>query len=322
MAPKTRWVVGVDLGGTKILARLVDPATGRAEGRVKAKTPAGPEAVLDAVADAVTELDALAPSGAVGLGVPGLVDRRGVVERCPNIVGWDRPVEVERILTERLGRPVVAANDVNCGAVAEHRLGSGRGIENFLAVFVGTGVGGGLIIDDRLVLGGRGVAGEIGHVTVVPDGRPCGCGGTGHLEAYAGRAGMAAEVQRRVEAGHAELLAEVAGGGPIKSRHLAAALDAGDPTAARLVGEAADALALVIGNAGALLDLERVVLGGGVVDRLGSPFLEAIAGSEQFGGFGPVGLPLMQAQRLDDAGAVGAAVLAAERLGSFVEASS
>lgn len=308
-------VVGVDLGGTKILARMVDPTTGRAEGRVKCKTPTGPEAVLEAVADAVTRLDGWEAADAVGIGLPGFVTDDGVVERCPNIAGWDRPVAVADLLSERLGKPVVAANDVNCGVVAEHRLGSGRGLASLMAVFVGTGVGGGLIVENRLVSGHRGMAAEIGHTTVVVGGRPCGCGGRGHLEAYAGRAGMDREVRRRVAEGRPELLDELAGKGPIKSRHLAAALEAGDDTVVELLREATDTLALVIGNSAAMLDLHRVVLGGGVVDKLGQAFIDDVVGSDHFGGFGPDTVEVVAAHRIDDGGAVGAAVLAADRLG-------
>jgi len=310
----TDQVVGVDLGGTKVLTRLVDPSSGRAKGRIKAKTPAGPEAVLDAVVRTITDLDGWERAVAIGVGVPGFVDEDGVVARCPNIVGWDHPVPVAELLTERLGKPVVVSNDVNCGAVAEHRHGAGRGLSDLLAVFVGTGVGGGLIVGDRLVVGPRGKAAEIGHVTVDPGGRPCGCGGNGHLECYAGRAGMDREVRRRVAAGGTELLDELAGSGPVKSRHLAAGLEAGDETTAELLGQAADALALAIGNAAALLDLPRVVLGGGVVDRLGQSLIDDIMASPNFGGFGPDSVEVMPAHRLDDGGVLGAAVLAADRL--------
>lgn len=307
-------VVGVDLGGTKILTRLVDPATGRATGRIKAKTPAGPDVVLDAVVGTITDLDGWEDASAIGVGVPGFVDDDGIVARCPNIVGWDHPVAVAERLRDRLGKPVVVANDVNCGAVAEHRHGAGRGLSDLLAVFVGTGVGGGLILEDRLVVGPRGKAAEIGHVTVTPAGRPCGCGGAGHLECYAGRAGMDGEVRRRVAAGSTEFLDELAGSGPVKSRHLAAGLEAGDETTVELIGQATDALALVIGNAAALLDLTRVVLGGGVVDRLGQPFIDDILASSDFGGFGPESVEIRAAHRLDDGGVVGAAVLAADQL--------
>ncbi len=127
------------------------------------------------------------PSASV---LPGLVTRDGVVDRCPNIPGWDKPVAVAKTLAKALDRPVVVANDVNCGAVAEHRVGAGRGVDDLMAMFVGTGVGGGIILDGRLIEGSRGMAGEVGHITVIDDGRVCGCGERGHLEAYAGRAGI------------------------------------------------------------------------------------------------------------------------------------
>lgn len=308
-------VVGVDLGGTKILTRVVDVDTGQSVGRKKVPTPrTGPDDVLDAIVDLIHSLEGSDEVDVIGVGVPGLVTRDGVVARCPNIAGWDQPVAVAERLAERLDRPVSVANDVNCGAVAEHRVGAGVGVDDLMAVFVGTGVGGGLILDGRLIEGGRGIAGEIGHVTVIDDGRICGCGERGHLEAYAGRAGMEAEARRLVAAGRTSRLVELAGDSPIKSRHFGDALGAGDEVAHELLDDAVTALAIGVGNAATLLDLRRVVLGGGMVDKLGQPFLDQISGSLAFGGFGPTVCDLAVAQRLDDAGVVGAAILAADRL--------
>lgn len=308
--------VGVDLGGTKILARLIDPATGRARGRAKLPTPAGgPDAVLAAVAEAVAQLPGADEAVAVGVGVPGFVVDGRVVVRCANIAGWDHPIDVAERLGTALGKPVAVGNDVNCGALAEHRLGAGHGVRDLLAVFVGTGVGGGLVLGDRLIDGARGMVGEIGHVTVQPgpQGALCGCGGRGHMEAYAGRAGIERRAREAAAAGQRNLLVDLAGTGTIKSRHIARALAEGDEVATRLMAEAADALALVIGNAATLLDLRHVVLGGGVVDKLGQPFLDQIAGSPSFGGLGPEVCELRLAERLDDAGVAGAALLAADR---------
>jgi len=311
----TASIIGVDVGGSKILARLVDPVTGRAVGRVKKQTPIdGPDSVVKRIVKTVTGLENWDSATAIGVGMPGPVKPGGIAGPCPNIEGWDSPIDLAVRLRDQLNKPVIVGNDVNCGALAEHRLGAGKGHPDMLAIFVGTGVGGGLILDNRLVAGSRGVAGEIGHVTVEPGGRPCGCGGHGHLETYAGRAGIDAEMRRRTKKGANKLLLSLVGGSPLKSRHLAAGLDAGDPLSSALVEDAAHALARVIGNAATLLDLPLVVLGGGIVDRLGEPFLHQIRNSDDFGGYGSEITELVLAQRLDDAGAVGAALLAADQL--------
>ncbi len=310
-------VVGVDVGGTKVLARLVDPETGDADGWAKASTPkTGLDDVFDTVEDVIQELldgrSSLDDVAAVGIGVPGPVDEDGLVTHCPNINGWDHPIQLSELMGDRLGVDVVVSNDVNCGAVAEHRVGAGKGADSLLAVFVGTGVGGGVVLGGKLVVGARGMVGEIGHMTVDPGGRPCGCGGSGHLECYAGRAGIDREVRRRTEEGASSFLLDLVGSGPIKSRHIQAGVEADDPLTVELVDEAVHALAQAIGNAATLLDIPVVVLGGGIVDRLGQSFLDDITASPRFGGFGPEVTRLVLAERLDDAGAIGAALLAAD----------
>ena len=307
----TEAIVGVDVGGSKILARAVDPHTGFARGRVKNRTPVdGLAAVVDKIVSTVEAIDGWTEATAVGVGTPGPVTRDGIAGPCPNIVGWDEPLPLASMLADRLQKSVVVSNDVNCGAVAEHRLGSGRGHADMLAIFVGTGVGGGLILDNELMVGNRGMVGEIGHLTVEPGGRPCGCGGRGHLETYAGRAGIDSEMRRRSDGGANRFLLSLVGESQLKSRHIAAGLEAGDALSAELVDEAAHALARIIGNAATLLDLPLVVLGGGIVDRLGEPFLDQIRNSDDFGGAGADFTDLVLARRLDDAGAVGAALLA------------
>ncbi|MEZ5376296.1 MAG: ROK family protein [Acidimicrobiales bacterium] len=307
-------VVGVDLGGTKVLARIVDTETGWSEGRAKASTPrTGPADVLDVVAKAVRSLDGWEEADAIGIGLPGLVGSDGVVNRCPNIAGWDNPVAVSATLGAALGKPVAVGNDVNCGALAEHRVGAGQGAADLLAVFVGTGVGGGLVLDGHVRGGARGMAGEIGHLTVEPGGRQCGCGGLGHLEAYAGKAGIEREVRVRGSKGVKSMLVRQAADGPLKSRHLAAAIDNDDDLAHELMNDAADALAEGIGNVATLIDLQRVVLGGGIVDKFGEWFVRKIVDSSSFGGFGTSVCELRLAERLDDAGVVGAAMLAGDQ---------
>lgn len=309
-------VVGVDVGGTKVLTRLVDPKTGSAEGWAKTSTPkTGLDDVFDAIESTVIELlggrKRLDDVAAVGIGVPGPVDSDGLVEHCPNITGWREPVQLADVMRDRLGVDVVVSNDVNCGAWAEYRVGAGRDVNAMLAVFVGTGVGGGIVLDGDLKVGGRGMVGEIGHMTIDPGGRPCACGGTGHLECYAGRAGIDREARRRIQNGASPFLLEQTGDGPIKSRHLQNGVASKDPLTLELLDEAVNALAHAIGNAVTLMDIPLVVLGGGIVDRLGQPFLNEIKASPRFGGFGPEVAELVLAERLEDAGAIGAALLAA-----------
>ena len=310
--------VGVDVGGTKILCRLVDPDTGKARGRSKCSTPkTGPEDVLRAIVDLVQELDPEGEAEAIGVGFPGYVRPDGVVVHCTNIVGWDRPLDVSNRLEALLGKPVVVGNDVSVGALAEYRLSRGAALQSstdLLAVFVGTGVGGGLILDGKIRSGERGYAGEIGHVTVVSGGALCGCGELGHLEAYAGKAGIERRARAMASEGRASQLVDTMQSGSLRSRQLIAAVEADDPVTIELLADAADALALAIGNVSTILDIRDVVLGGGVIARLGQDYLDQIRSSVSFGGFGPEGVELRLASRMDDAGSVGAGILAGDWL--------
>ncbi|HEX7131732.1 MAG TPA: ROK family protein [Iamia sp.] len=300
--------VGVDLGGTKVLAGRV-LADGTVTDRVKRPTPTeGPEAVATAIAEMVAELGG---ADRLGVGTPGYVGGDGVVAGVPNLVGWDPPVPLGRILRDATGiEPVAVDNDVNVGAIAEAAHGAAAGRTDVLCAFMGTGVGGGLILDGRLRRGSRGLAGEIGHVTVRAGGRGCGCGGRGHMEAYAGRIGMEREARRRHEAGEETVLVELAGDGRMKSGTFAKALEAGDRVARELLDEAVEAVAIAIAGAVMLVDIPTVVVGGGVADKLGAGFVESI-GEAVAAQVGPLlSVDVLPAALGDDAGIVGAAWLA------------
>jgi glucokinase len=277
-------------------------------------TPAeGPESVVSAVAEAVRELGDPKDVAAVGVGAPGAIDSAtGVVRRAPNLHGFDHPIPLGAMLAEALGTATVAVdNDVNVAALAEHRLGAGQGSDDLLAVFVGTGVGGGLILGGTVRRGPSGVAGEIGHMIVHDGGRRCGCGGHGHLEAYAGRAGMERTARKRAKDGDKTKLVKLAGDGRMKSSVFAKALAEDDEVAKELVAEAADALGAALASAVALVDLDRVVLGGGLGDRLGAPFIAAVEDavrSRLFVADAP--FTVVPAALGDLAGARGAALLA------------
>ncbi len=310
--------IGIDLGGTKIFGVRLKEARGdkapEVVGESKTKTPVqgGPMGVVDAIAKVVAELG---PSSGdvIGVGAPGVIDvEKGVVRAAPNLPGWVDPFALGPALAETLGVDhVLVDNDVNVGTVAELRLGAGQGAEEMLGIFVGTGVGGGLVLDGKLRRGATGLAGEIGHVVVVPNGRTCGCGGRGHLEVYAGRAGMERRARDLEAKGQDTVLVELAKSKRMTSSVWAKALAAGDQVAITLVDEAVGALGRAIAAAIMTLDLELVVVGGGLADRLGASFVgrvEQAARSELFANGSPV--RVVPAELGDRAGAIGAALLA------------
>jgi len=300
--------IGIDLGGTKLLAAVVtDGQPGRS---AKEPTPAGgPAAVVEVVARIVQELGG---ADRVGLGTPGVVDHtKGVVGHAPNLVGWDDEVPLRDLLEQALppGTDIRIDNDVNVGVLGEQSAGAARGRRDVLGVFAGTGVGGGLVLDGSLRRGPRGVTGEIGHVIVVPEGRTCGCGGAGHLEAYAGRAGIEAEARRRHGAGAHTKLVELAGDGKMKSGVIAKALAVDDALAVELIDEAVAALGTAIASAVTLVDVPTVVLGGGITEKLGAPFVARVDAAVRARVIPGVPVEVVAATLGDDAGVVGAASL-------------
>lgn len=303
--------VGVDLGGTKIYAvALVD---GEVVATAKRSTPreGGPSAVVDRIGDAIDRLGLDAAPSRIGVGGPGPA-RPGTTTLgpAPNLAGWDAPVDLAPLLRARVGDVEVAVdNDVNAAARAEAHLGAGRGASDLLAVFVGTGVGGGLVLDGVVRRGAGGMAGEIGHLTVVPDGEPCGCGGRGHLEAYAGRAGIERIARRRHAAGESSLLVELAGDGRMKSSVVESALAEGDPLAVELVAGAAAAVGVAVAQVALVVDVSLVAIGGGLGERLGGPFRDAVSAAARAAIPWPSDLQVVPTQLGDAGGAIGAALL-------------
>jgi glucokinase len=209
--------------------------------------------------------------------------------------------------------PVRIDNDVTVATLGEMERGAGRSFGSFLTVFVGTGVGGGMVFD-RSVWRGRGAAGEIGHMVVKPQGRRCGCGGRGHLEAYAGRASMQHKAERLVAAGEHTVLFDLMakhGRDRMTSGIIERALEHGDAMAERLIARAVWALGLALSSSQALLDVEAVIIGGGLTERFGQPFVDRIAaemGTTLFAADDP---PVMLVAGLGDlSGAMGGVVLA------------
>lgn len=275
---------GLDLGGTKIQAVVTDGGA-TVVGKARRDTPrrGGPEAVMHELAEAMrAALDAagvepMALSG-IGVGVPGSIDpRHGVVVQVANIEGWKEPYALGPALAEELGRPVTVGNDVNVAVEGERQFGAGRGFDSFLGVFWGTGVGGGIVMDGR-VLTGRGSTGEIGHVCVKPGGRRCACGLRGCVEAYAGRGALEARARTEARKRKTALLEIGAKRGRerLTSGVWLRALEQGDEVAQELLEQAVTALGVAIGSAVTLLDVEAVVVGGGLGERLGTGWLQRV----------------------------------------------
>lgn len=308
-------VAGVDLGGTNCSAGLVE-ADGSVTDRAKVATPTdGPSAVVEAIAAVVAALEG--DVEAVGIGAPGAI-HDGVVLTAPNLAGWDEPVRLAERAAAAVGVPVVVDNDATVGAVGEWAGGAARGSDFVLGVWLGTGVGGGLVLDGRPYRGAHGAAGELGHMCVVVGGATCGCGRRGCIEAYAGRASMERVVAEAVADGRDTLLTELAAqkkSGRMTSGVWAKALDADDEVATEVLDTAVAALGAGIGSVVNLLDVDRVVVGGGLAEKLGTDLCTAIAAACAPHLLVAGTLDVRLSELGDDAGIVGAAALARDALG-------
>jgi glucokinase len=303
-------VVGIDLGGTKIQGVALDGTTVVADKKLPTPATGGAD-VARAIGECIAAMG-MVPDR-IGIGAPGVIDRAGgAVLRSPNLQ-IDATVPLTSLVAAEAGvdpAHVTLDNDVNAAAIAEHRAGAAVGATDALCVFVGTGVGGGLILDGSLRRGPRALTGEIGHVVVRDGGRRCGCGGLGHLESFAGRRCLEDEARRLHAGGRATMLVRLAGDGRMKSSVFAKALDAGDEVAHELIAEAVEALGAALASAVALVDLDLIVVGGGLAGRLGTPFVARVDDAVRRRLFvRTLPLRVVPASLGDLGGAIGAALL-------------
>jgi glucokinase len=280
---RAAYTIGMDLGGTKILA-VVAEETGQltAEAKLKTRAKEGPDAVIGRMVETAGQAVRKARIDwsdllGVGVGAPGPMDPdRGIVYHPPNLPGWDT-VALGPKLSDELGVPVFVENDVNLGTLGEHVLGAGQGTRDMVGIFVGTGVGGGLILDGKLRSGYRHAAAEVGHMIVLADGPVCGCGKRGCLEAVASRTAIERDIRLGVAAGRECLAVDLMEErGRLTSGILAKALQQGDALVAEVLGRAQWYLGLLTASIVNLIDPEMVVFGGGVVEALGDEFLDPI----------------------------------------------
>lgn len=323
---KNDYLLGIDLGATKILAAVVT-SKGKVEGKAKLTTPVayGPDVVIESMADAAKRaIDAAGVKAgdvaAVGVGSPGPLDPvKGVVYNAPNL-GWDE-VPLSESLAQTLKRPVFVHNDVDSGTYGEFKLGAGKGAQDMVGIFPGTGIGGGVILGGKLRTGFRGAAGEVGHVILLAGGPVCGCGKHGCAEAIASRLAIERDIRLAVENGRETVITELvnldAAERVITSGVLARALEAGDRLVTETLARAAYHLGVLAANVVNLLDVERVVFGGGLIEACGAWLMPAIRESAYQHFIYKRNMDrvhIVAAELGDFAAVLGAALLAGDRL--------
>jgi glucokinase len=322
---------GIDLGGTKVQAVVVGSAN-QVLGQARLATPVtgGPPAVAAQMIEAIREaakaagVETASLTG-IGVGAPGAIDpAAGTVSHAGNLPDWTGPFPVVSTLSSALGTPVQLANDVDVATLAEFELGAGAPYKDLLGVFWGTGVGGGLILNG-VRWDGRGSAGEIGHMVVRMNGAQCTCGRRGCLEAYAGRGSM--EIRARQlhdEEGKRTRLFKIMerrNKPRLSSGVWAEALEHGDEMAVELMERAVLALGAGVASAVNLLDVEAVVIGGGLGTRLGQPYADKILEAMRPHLFVDDRPPVVLTAALGDlGGAIGATLLVPARTAAAADA--
>lgn len=254
---------GIDVGGTKCLGVLIDEA-GEVVVEERRPTPRQGDTLIDTLAEVV---GALGMASTVGVGVPGLITRDGVLRASPNLRAIT-DLDVHTRLSERLGRRILVGNDATCATLAEWTLGAGRGVDDLVMITLGTGIGGGVVAGGHLVVGANGFTGEFGHMVVDPHGLPCPCGRRGCWERYASGSGLAQLARTAAVGGRLRRVVDVAGGDPhaVRGEHVQAAAREGDEGALAVVDDFARWVALGLVNLTNALDPAAFVLGGGLAE--------------------------------------------------------
>lgn len=305
--------VGIDIGGTKIAGALVDES-GQIVREARVPTPATyGDDIIDAVVALVSELTEGAEAIGVGVAAAGFIDAdQATIAYAPNI-GWrNEPLKAK--IEAKISLPVILENDANAAGWAEFKFGAGRATKNMIMLTIGTGVGGAVIADSRLLRGGFGIGGELGHIRVVPDGLLCGCGAHGCIEQYGSGTALLKAARQLAEAGTDEgaILRKLRDqAGELSGEEVYEAILLGDPGALRLLRELGQWLGETVASLTAVLDPEVVVIGGGVSaagDLLLDPIRKAYLENLPARGYRPE-LSVKAAEFVNDAGVIGAADL-------------
>jgi glucokinase len=316
-----QYAVGIDVGGTKILAGVVEVNSGQVVSTARKRTYPErgadffTERLLTVVQEAITaaNLSAKTELAGVGIGIAGQVDRDdGILLSGPNLGVGLNNLPVAHLLRERFQMPVVVGNDVEVATRGEQVYGAARECDDFVCVFVGTGIGSGIVQGGQLYRGASGTAGELGHTVVQFGGRLCSCGGRGHLEAYASRSAVTRVLLAELMRGRKSLLQELVDPDDkvIRSKVLARCLDEGDELVTEAMTEAADYLGAGLGSLITFYNPKRLVLGGGLIEATQMLFERASARAREVALPGPGRLvEIVRTELGDNAGIVGAAQL-------------
>jgi len=322
-ANKGEHVVGLDLGGTKILAGVfTNSLECVATAKLSTKSQRGVTKVIERIArciqDAVDEADlSLKQVGGVGIGAPGAVDfDGGTVIFAPNMEGW-KDVPLKKELEKHLGIPVFVENDCNISALGVYAAELKSKPRSMVGIFVGTGIGGGIIVDGKLYSGFGHTAGEVGHMVLEVSGPKCGCGNKGCFEALASRTAIFQQIKAGIKDGEKTMLTEMLGDDleDLRSGDLRKAIRRGDKFVDKVIDGAAEYIGIATANIVNLLNPEVVVLGGGVIEALADEMMSVIIETAQdYAMPGSMkGVEIIASKLGDNAGITGGAVLARQQ---------
>ena len=270
-----KYSAGIDLGGTKILIAFINRETGEVVASVKKKTKKdkGPQNIIRKMTEGIEELFAQTSISkeeisSIGIGAAGQVDREnGILIGAPNLDCYD--FHIKELISSRFDIPVYLGNDVEIAAIGEMKFGAAKGCDDFVCVFVGTGVGSAIVKNGSVILGATGTAGEIGHIIVDLNGRPCACGAHGCLEAYASRSAIERRIEGALKKGrHSVILDYLESGKSITSSMIQKSIEKGDELVTACVDEASDYLSGGIASIINFVNPKLVVLGGGLIEAV------------------------------------------------------
>lgn len=270
-----KYSIGIDLGGTKILIGLVEKESGKVVSHIKKKTKKekGPENIVRKMVEGVEELleesgESFTEISSIGIGSAGQIDRKnGIIIGAPNLDCYN--LNLKEILQNKFNIPVFVANDVEVATIGEQKFGAGKGCADFVCVFVGTGIGSAIVKNGHIIYGATGTAGELGHIIVDLNGRPCACGAHGCLEAYASRSAIETRIEGALKKGRKSCISEyLEEGKAITSSMIRKSIEREDELVTQCVSEASEYLSGGLASVINLINPELIILGGGLIEAV------------------------------------------------------